>query len=240
MTWLRRAEAATAPAAPPGSADAAAPEPQEVEHTAPGLKQALERVPRPGASVLDLGPALASNVDFFNRLGARLRIADLERSLREQDLWLPTAKLAAWERAAAPLLAAGDGERYDLVLTWDLPNYLGRERWTAVARRLVERLAPGGMLHLLARTGKLMPATPSHFRWVTSDKIREAPRDAATATPPRFSHGEIERLHQGLAAARSFLDKHGLQEFVLEHADELKLPPRAVAQPRKPRSFYPG
>lgn len=240
MTWLRRDEGVGEPSAASASVGTAPAAPEEIGHAAPGLKQALERLPRPGASVLDLGPALESNIDFFNRLGARLRIADLERSLREEDLWQPPAKLAAWERAVEPTLAAGDAERYDLVLAWDLPNYLGRERWSTVARRLVERLAPGGMLHLLARTGKQMPATPSHFRWVEIDRIREEPRDAALVTPPRFSHGEIERIHSGLAAARSFLDKHGLQEFVLEHADELKLPPRAVAQPRKPRSYYPG
>lgn len=240
MAWLRRAEGVAAPSAAPGPADAEPPAPQPVEHSAPGLKQALERMPRPGASVLDFGPALAVNVDFFNRLGARLRIADFESSLRDLDLWSAPAKLAAWERAVAPLLDDGDGERYDLVLAWDLPNYLGRERWAPVARTLVARLAPGGVLHLLARTGKQMPATPSHFRCTAVDHLEEEPRDTATVTPPRFSHGEIERLHEGLAAARSFLDKTGVQEFVLEHAGELNLPPRAVAQPRKPRSFYPG
>lgn len=240
MNWLRRVEGGAAPSATPASVDTA-PEPlEEIEHPAPGLKQALERVPRPGARVLDLGPALASNVDYFNRLGARLRIADLEGSLRDEDLWLAPAKPAAWERAIAPLLAAGAGESYDLVLAWDLLNYLGRERWSVVARELTARLAPGGMLHLLSRTGKLMPATPGRYRWIANDRLREQPRDAATVTPPRFSHGEIERLHPGLAAARSFLDKHGLQEYLLEHADELKLPPRPTAQPRKPRSFYPG
>ncbi|HEX9801098.1 MAG TPA: hypothetical protein VGC00_13110 [Thermoanaerobaculia bacterium] len=237
MAWLRPSGAvATAPAA----ALAVPLEPPRVEHSAPGLKQALARLPRPGASVLDLGPALASNVAFFNRLGSRLRIFDLEGSLREEGLWDSPAKLAVWERQAAPLLAAGSGERYNLVLAWDLPNYLGRERWPVVARELIRRLAPGGMFHLVARTGKQMPAIPSHFRWIEVDLVREQQRETGAVTPPRFSHGEIERLHCGLAAAKSFLDKHGLQEFLLEHVAELNLPPRAVAELRKPRSHYPG
>jgi len=240
MTWLRRTEGVAAPSASPSAVDFEPAAPDPVEHAAPGLKQALERMPRPGASVLDLGPALEANIDFFNRLGARLRIVGLEESLRELDLWAAPAKLAAWERAVAPLFADGDGERYHLILAWDLPNYLGRERWAPVAKLLAERLAPGGMLHLLARTGKQMPATPSHYRCSADDHLKEELRDAATVTPPRFSHGEIERLHEGLAAARSFLDKTGAQEFVLEHAGELNLPPRPVAQPRKPRSYYPG
>lgn len=238
MAWLRQSGAVAT--APETTAVETPPEPLRVEHSAPGLKQALERLPRPGASVLDLGPALASNIAFFNRLGSRLRIFDLEDSLRCEGLWDSPVKTAVWQRRAEPLLASGTGEIYDLVLAWDLPNYVGRERWPLVARELVRRLAPGGMLHLVARTGKRMPAIPSHFRWSGSDVVREEQRATDSVTPPRFSHGEIERLHDGLAAARSFLDRHGLQEFLLEHADELNLPPRPVAELRKPRSYYPG
>jgi hypothetical protein len=137
-------------------------------------------------------------------------------------------------------LALSAEQHFDLVLVWDLPNYLGRQRWPAVAHLLVEKLAPGGMLHLLARGGKAMPAVPGHFRITAAEAVREETRTPDTLEPPRFSHGEIERLNPGLAAARSFLDKHGVQEFLLEHASELNLPPRPVAQARKPRSYYPG
>jgi len=240
MGWLRRGSGASASAVA-SPAEPAAPAPlAEVEHAAPGLKQALERLPKPGASVLDLGPVQSTSISFFNRLGGRLRVFDLEDSLREARLWSSPAKLTAWEKQVGGLLAPCAGESYDLVLAWDLPNHLGRERWACVARILVARLNPGGMFHLLARTGREMPATPSRYRWIETDRLCEKPATTDRAAAPRLSHGEIERLHPGLAAAKSFLDKHGLQEFLLEHADELNLPPRPVAQPRKPRSYYPG
>jgi len=237
MAWLRHAGAAATAAS---TAVEVPPEPLRVEHSAPGLKEALGRLPQPGAKVLDLGPALASNVAFFNRIGARLRIYDLEDLLRGEGLWDLPAKASVWQRRAEPLFSCGAGERYDLVLAWDLPNYLGRERWPVVARAIVRRLAPGGMLHLVARTGRQMPTLPSYFRWSGGDVVREEQRESDAVTPPRFNHGEVERLHEGLVAARSFLDRHGLQEFLLEHADELDLPPRPVAELRKPRSYYPG
>ena len=79
MAWLRRSGggAPAASAAPAADVTAAGP-PTEIEHSARGFEQALERLPRPRGRVLDLGPALASNIAFFNRLGARLRVADLE------------------------------------------------------------------------------------------------------------------------------------------------------------------
>jgi len=235
MGWLRRSGSV---APPPAEAPPAPP--PDVEHAAPGLKQAIERLPRPGAAVLDFGPALSANIAIFRRLQARMRVLDFERTLLETDLWRPPQKLPAWERDVVAALDLAPDERFDLVLAWDLPNYLGRERWPVIARQLVEHLAAGGMVHLLARTGHEMPALPAHFRITAAETIREETRSTDLLEPPRFSHGEIERLNPGLAAAKSFLDKHGLQEFLLEHVGELKLPPRPVAQPRKPRSFYPG
>jgi hypothetical protein len=235
MSWLRPgagsavATAEAAPALPPDS-----------EHAAPGLKQALDRLPRPGAAVLDLGPALAANVEFFRRLQARVRVIDFEGSLVEASLWNASARQDAWDEGIARTLGAGADEQYDLILAWDFPSYVGRDRWPCVARRLVERLRPGGVVHLFARTGKQMPARPGHFRITAGETVREQPRVGETVEPPRLSHGEVERLHPGLAAVRSFLDKHGVQEFLLEHAAALNLPPRPVAQPRKPRSSYPG
>jgi hypothetical protein len=236
MSWLRPSGAAAAPVL---AEEPPAP-PVDIEHAAPGFKQAADRLPRPGASVLDLGPALAANVAFFRRLQARLRVSDLEGTLAEAGIWSPPKKLGRWPAQVASVLSAGSDEQYDLILTWDFSNFLGRERWPAVAELLVERLRPTGVVHLLARTGREMPALPGQFRITAADTIRETPRVTETVPPPRFSHGEIERLHPGLAAARSFLDKHSVQEFLLEHADVLNLPPRPVAQPRKPRSHYPG
>ena len=235
MSWLRPgAVVAPAPAMAPRAT------PPDSEHAAPGLKQALDRMPRPGAAVLDFGPALAANVEFFRRLQARVRVIDFEGTLVDANLWNASAKLSAWDEGIAHALDGGADEQYDLILVWDFPSYLGRDRWPAVARRLVERLRPGGVVHLFSRTGKQMPARPGHFRITAAETVREQPRVGETVEPPRLSHGEVERLHPGLAAVRSYLDKHGVQEFLLEHAATLNLPPRAVAQPRKPRSFYPG
>lgn len=242
MAWLRRGVDEPVAPARPGAGDASPEAPAKVDHRAPGLRTALERLRRPGASILDLGPPLAQNVSFFNRLGARVRILDLEATLVEERLWVAPAKLDHWEARVPAVLDLDPEARFDLVLAWDLMNYLGRERWPTVAKELVARVAPGGMVHLLARTGKEMPDRPSHFRWIDSDQIREEPRATATRQAPRLSHGEIEKLNPGLAAAKSFLDKTGLQELLLERSEELNLPARAVAEPRqyrKPATYYP-
>ncbi len=173
--------------------------------------------------MLDLGLALATNIAYFNRIGARLRVFDLEETLREAGLWTSTLKPDPWRERAIAALAVSESEQYDLVFAWDFPNLLGRERWLPIAQALIARLAPRGMFHLLVRTGKEMPALPSHFRLTAAETIREEPQSHERLGAPRFSHAEVERLHPGLAAARSFLDKHGVQEFLLERAEQLSL-----------------
>lgn len=204
------------------------------EYPAPGLKGALEHLPRPGGSVLDLGPALGANIRYFGGVGARVRIADLERSIDDEGA--REAIPAIWERKLVHLLPFDDGERFDLVLAWDLPNYLGRERWPAVARRIVERLAPGGAFHLLARVGAEMPARPSIFRIVEPGVVSEQVIATRTVAAPRLPHAEVEKMNPGLVAPRSHLGKSGMQEYVLEHSAAHNLPPRAVAKPRQQRA----
>ncbi|MFN7943331.1 MAG: class I SAM-dependent methyltransferase [Thermoanaerobaculia bacterium] len=234
MSWLRRWRG-EAPPAPVTVPPPPPPPPAEIEHGAPGLRRALERLAKGGGSVLDLGPALAENVAFFNGLHARIRILDLEATLAEEGLWESSLPLPAWSQRAAAALAIDAEERFELVLAWDLLHYLGGERWSAVVAVLGRHVAPGGVIHLLARTGKEMPARPGRFRIPAADLLRESPATGAFAPVPRFSHGEIEKLARGFASTVSYLDKHGLQELLLEHAEELHLPPRAEAQPRPQR-----
>ena len=207
-----------------------------IVHSSPGLRDALARLPPSGASVLDLGSVSSVNVEFFNRLRARLQVLDFEGTLAEAGLWEAPAKLPPWAARVPEALDLGAEIRYDLILTWDFANYLGRERWPFVARELAARLSAHGSLHLLVRSGKQMPAKPGKYRIASKESILEEVRSLETLVPPRFAHAEVERLHPGLAAAKSFLDKHGLQEIVLERSEELNLPPRPQAQPRMRRS----
>jgi hypothetical protein len=201
------------------------------EHPSPGLKSAIERLPRPGASVLDLGPALAANIAFFQPLGVRLRIADFDRTVSEEGA--REAVPTIWERRLPHLLPFHAGERFDLVLAWDLPNYYTRERWMAVARRITERITPGGALHMLVRVGAEMPEHPCDYRIVDPGTLSEEILSLTRIPPLRLPHAEVEKLHPGLVAPRSHLGKHGMQEYVLEHAAEHNLPPRPTAQLRK-------
>jgi hypothetical protein len=229
MSWMRRSAGRAEPL--PELLSPAAQQPA-VEYPALGLKTALEQLPRPRASVLDLGPPLAANVARFNALkvDVRLRVADLDAAI--DDLGLREAPVAQWERRLGELLPWPEAERFDLVLAWDLPNYVGRDRWPKLVQRIVAQLAPGGAFHVLVRVGQTMPSHPCRFRMVRDGVVAEENLTIDTLPAPRLPHAEVEKLHPGLVAPRSHLGKQGVQEYLLEHAAVHNLPPRRVAQAR--------
>lgn len=237
MSWFRRgsnavaAQSLASPASPASGAAPASSAPAPLltaQHPAPGLKSALDALPRPGALVLDLGPALAANIAFFCSLGARLRIVDLVTDLAEMSSSGPDS----FKKMLPMALPLAPEEKFDLVLTWDLANYVGRERWPTLAAHLTAHLAERGAVHLLSRIVAEMPALPCRYRITEPGTLEEELVTDATVPAPRFSHAEIEKLHPGWVAPRSFLGRHGVQEFLLEPASAHNLPPRAVAKPR--------
>ena len=126
--------------------EATAPErPSETTLTSVVLPRFLGAVaPRPAPVVLDLGPAVGTNVTFLGeRLACKLLIGDLFSEVRavksESPDELRTALMARLERTVTSPL--------DGILCWDAFDYLDRATAQAMAAFLVQHLQPGGVIH---------------------------------------------------------------------------------------------
>ena len=99
---------------------------------------------RPAPVLLDLGPAIGANVSFLGeRLGCKLLIGDLYKELA-------SGRDATPDELKATLLArltSTVSSPLDAVLCWDVFDFLERRTAHAVAEFLVNRLAPGGLIH---------------------------------------------------------------------------------------------
>lgn len=104
----------------------------------------------------------------------------------------------------------------DLLLLWDLPNYLHGDQLQALATTARRWLRPGGRLHiLLASSQRWVAPRPAHFEIVPGwsgivveqgEPIREA---------PRFTPWQVEQAFQGFEIERSVLLRSGMQEYLL-------------------------
>lgn len=192
------------------------PEPAEEAPTGPETHHSLalpdllsQLHPDRRLHILDLGPAIGANVDFWTeRHLCTVEVADLYPTL----LAAPRADPVAAVAAALP----DNGSRpVDVVLAWDVFNYLDRPRLKALGERLAARSRPGTLLLALLWTGKEIPAEPGRFL-IQDDSHLAYGVDLARKRPgPRYRPSEIAAMTPGFSTDRSFLLRHGVQEYLL-------------------------
>ncbi|MEM7050405.1 MAG: hypothetical protein AAF604_12140 [Acidobacteriota bacterium] len=195
MAWFRRK--APAPTVPT--------EPTPEIHPSPALGLVfaeLENAER--LSILDLGPAMGENLDYFSqRFPCRLQVADLYRSLHGED---PVGQFRRLIDLQEPP---------DLVLAWDLPSYLPRETTRSLFRHLAEQSAAGTRVFTMIASHAQMPLEPGSF--VLRGEADLEYRYPSTKTRPtqRLPPAELANLAPQYRVDRSFLLRHGFQEYVL-------------------------
>lgn len=164
--------------------------------------------------VLDLGPARAGLIDLLVGLRCRLDVVGLPDVLAQiQSLEDPE-----WiEQAMRRMLPPTRGESVDVVLTWNLLNYLDLEHIAILGRILKERMAPRACLHaLIEYSSRQMPASPGDILPVDAGNlILNADEHAGLVDAPRYVRGALEKSLKGMAAERTMLLGNGMQEYLL-------------------------
>ena len=208
MSWFSRSRKETASAVVQVEGE------QEV-HRSLGLTALLEAMRRRGQGlwILDLGPAVGANVEFLSRLGCKLHIGDLYAS-----------------RASA-----GEGEelgqeffeqlfpadaRLDVVLAWDLFNYLQRKELARLGTLLRRHCRPGALVFALMSIQKQIPAQPIRFRMLEDGQLVYERRTSLERPGPRYAPSEVSGRLKGFRVDRSFLLRHGIQEYLFTREDE--------------------
>lgn len=196
--------------APPAEAA----EPAAEVHDSLALKTLLDELPAGGrVRVLDLGPAVGANLEFLSRrYSCRLQVGDLYRSAAAAGRrWGdPDADPAPLLPELLPL-----SDEIDLVLAWDLLNYLTRKQIGALARHLGDACAPGARLLTMIATGAEMPREPLTYLLRGDGTLLYRGRGRHTRPAPRYRPAEIDELTPGFTVDRSFLLRHGIQEYLL-------------------------
>lgn len=206
------------------------PSPPEVEvkdgHTTLGLRELLRGLPSDRRhSVLDLGPASGGNVSFFSSHSCRLYIADLFHTLRQRG-GLPPEQADPFDREVAATLPEGS---FDLILCWDILNYLSRGQMEILGRHLASRSHPGSRLFALIAPHGNIPERPQRFEIVSPDLLRYTSQSTASRPAPGYREPELNRWIAPFAVESSFLLRHGIQEYILVHR---VVPPAGAAAGR--------
>jgi hypothetical protein len=187
-------------------------EPQPPLYRSPTLQALLSRLSSAGAyHILDLGVASGANVEFFSQFSCRLQIADLPEALASETLRpLLTADPAAAFRRILPVAR----ESFDVVLAWDVLNYLTREQFGCLAAHVGSLCRPGALMLAFVSTTKEMSNVPLVYRIVDDQTLLVRQQTIAVRSSPRFLPAEVGRLMSGFAVAQSVVMRHGVQEYL--------------------------
>ena len=173
-------------------------------HLSPALAELLGDLPTDRrAHVLDLGPAVGSNIAFFGgRFLCSVEVVDL---------------FGSFDGSVRRSVAA-DGDPTDLALLWDGLNYLDRDQIRELAALLAERCPPGAGVFAMVATNPEMPREPGTYpiRWDGSKaELLYRGNRQATRPAPRYRPAEIDQMFEGFRVDRNFLLRHGVQEYLL-------------------------
>ena len=154
----------------------------------------------PKGSVLDLGACAQETVNTFRELRARVRVEDLGSSLGRDD--------------GEILDPSVFGGTYDLILCWDLLNYLSASRAAEVLLGLAQTCAPGASLYALFSTLLVMPEKPAVFSLCPGARVSFRSATPRLVECPRYSPKELEKRIAGISIAKLVLLQNGFYEIL--------------------------
>ena len=185
-------------------------------HRSPGLallSAELER--RTTRAILDLGASSTDTVRFLSRFCDNISIQDLFHSVEPRSGARST--IFRFDAEAVRALPGG-GERYDLILIWDLLHYFERSRLPSFVARLAERCHEDALVFLLASAVAPIPLTPIRFRVHDRETLLYRLPSAERVASPQLRTRDVEQAMEGFAPVRFFQLRNGLQEFLFRYA----------------------
>ena len=162
--------------------------------------------------VLDLGAARANTIQTFGKFRCRLDIVDLAEGLGA--LRGETDSRVLRQRVEA-LLLPRDTEGMDVVLCWDLINYLPEPALTAVMESIAVRCKRGALAHgLVYYSMRQMPERPGSFVPLDDQKLANLASPGPERPAPRYSPEDLARCMPRYTVERGRLLRNGMQEFL--------------------------
>jgi hypothetical protein len=165
--------------------------------------------------VLDVGPGLGPNVDFLSQFSSSIVFEDLYQTMAAIGQPFTGA-----DRSYCPvfetLLPYRGQAAFDLVLLWDILDYLDADDIRRLARHLAALCRPGSLIYGLVGTGQKVSAMPTSFRILDKDSLLCRESTVAQRDCPRLTQVRLLELMRGFRVKRSFLLRSGRQEYLFE------------------------
>jgi len=164
--------------------------------------------------VLDLGAVHSATIRELSKFRCRLEFVELADGLDSLNGEIDPRRI---RQCADALLPARRTETTDIVLCWDLINYLNQPALTAVMECIALRCKRGALAHgLVYYSAKSMPQRPSTFIPVDDHHIIQHLNPGIERPAPRYSPEDLARCMPRYSVERGRLLRNGMQEFLFK------------------------
>lgn len=162
--------------------------------------------------VLDLGTAATANIEFLSQLQCKVYVEHLASMLdeinkRQEDNYHGPAL------EDQILIDAGD-IGFDVVLAWDLLNYLTPAGLDALVTRLRDFSKHGSLLFALMYNGKQIPSAPARFTVLAEDRLHYGLNGSELRPQSPYGMSALKKKMTGFVVERTFLLQNNMQEYV--------------------------
>jgi hypothetical protein len=168
---------------------------------------------RPSPVLLDFGPVIGTNVEYFGeRLGCKLFIEDL---LSDIDRHTKAGTLDALPAAFDSRFRHADGS-VDGILCWDIFDFLDKKSTQALARQVIRMVRPGGaVMGLFCTAARPEQASFTKYEIVDDSNLRHRHHAGVGGVKRAIQNRDIIRMFEGLTVSDSFLLKSNIREMLL-------------------------
>ncbi len=190
------------------------PPPEPEIHTSPALN-VLNRQLRHERKyhILDLGPTCGANVDFFSQFTCKIYIEDLHQTLTSFD-FLSSEDGFSYETVFEYLFPYWKNTQFDVIMSWDLFNYLQKEEFEHLVRHLVQFCRTGTLLFALISTRQHIPEKPTTFKILDHRHLLYQANSTVLRKCPRYQQSDLTQVMPNFEVGSSFLLRNGFKEYL--------------------------
>jgi hypothetical protein len=191
--------------------------PEPVVHTSLGLSALCQRLEGSCAwNILELGRALGENVEFWSRYSEYIYVADLSSGmpLPEPD---PSEESESPGPDWAGLLPLPEESRFNVILAWDLLNYIQLSTVAGLADYLDRFCRPAAVIFASIFDLRQMPEEITSYRIVDESRLSYECGSAGMRPCPRHQPRALTAVMRQFQVANSFRLRNGVVEYLFVH-----------------------
>lgn len=162
----------------------------------------------PGCNLVDLGTSSTDNCMIFSRAGARVYIDTSRKNLRSEVVLNNNLEPADIDEVFAYC-----PEAIDVLLFWNILDYLSLEAIDHLMRRISGVMRPGGLLYAMVSQQFYVPVHPASIDIVDDNRLhfRYGPLEQEG---PHYAPKLLEQHMPGFRIEKLYLMQNGVQEHL--------------------------